>query len=498
MTASRPPNAGWLFQHSYTALPAVFHARVDPTPVTAPDLTILNHDLATSLGLDPEQLNTPAGAAWFAGHTVPPGAQPIAQAYAGHQFGHFTMLGDGRAIVLGEQHHPAGGVVDIQLKGSGPTPFSRRGDGRAALGPMLREYLISEAMHQLGIPSTRSLAVATTGETVYRDTPLPGAVLTRVAASHLRVGTFQYAAAHRDPQLLDPLIAYTLERHFPDAPDDQPPARNLLDAVIEAQARLIAAWMQVGFIHGVMNTDNMALSGETIDYGPCAFMDTYAPDTVFSSIDQRGRYAYANQPAIAQWNLARFAETLLPALAETEDEAVALAEQALHHFADRYQHHWLNGMRRKLGLATEEPSDAELIDSLLTRMQDDHADFTNTFLQLINAVDPVDEIRETTGDPAATPLGADWHATWQARLAREARSSDDIRQQMRAANPAVIPRNHAVEAALTAAGENDLQPFHQLLEALRHPYEHDQPRPAELRSPASPAFNQTYRTFCGT
>ncbi|MEO5959393.1 MAG: protein adenylyltransferase SelO family protein, partial [Opitutaceae bacterium] len=357
-----PEAAGWRLEHSYAELPALFHARVAPTPVTTPRLVVLNRPLAASLGLNAVALAGDEGAAIFAGNRLPPGAAPFAQAYAGHQYGHFTTLGDGRAILLGEQITPRGERFDIQLKGAGPTPFSRRGDGRAALGPMLREYMVSEAMHALGIPTTRSLAVTATGEEVARGTLLPGAVLTRVAASHIRVGTFEWAASRGDAVALRALVDYTVRRHYGELAGVENPARALLEAAIERQAALIAQWMLVGFVHGVMNTDNMAVSGETIDYGPCAFMDAYDPATVFSSIDARGRYAYGNQPAIAQWNLARFAETLLPLLEPVEARAIAVATEALDGFAKKYQSHWLDGMRRKLGLGNEEPEDEALIE----------------------------------------------------------------------------------------------------------------------------------------
>src|SRR5690606_9955937 len=355
--------AGWNFHNTYAQLPAAFYARLDPVPVASPELVVLNESLAETLGLNGEALRDEEGVAVFAGNRVPDGATPLAQAYAGHQFGVFTMLGDGRAILLGEHVTPTGERVDIQLKGSGRTPFSRGGDGRAALGPMLREYIISEGMHGLGIPTSRSLAVVTTGEYIVRETLLPGAVLTRVAASHLRVGTFQYAAARGNVDDLRALADYALQRHGPDV-DPRDPGRflQLLRAVVARQARLVAQWQLVGFIHGVMNTDNTTISGETIDYGPCAFMDVYDPATVFSSIDTYGRYAYQNQPAIAGWNLARFAEALLPLLHEDRDKGVELAQGAIDEFPGLYRRHWLTGMRAKLGLCTEEEDDEALID----------------------------------------------------------------------------------------------------------------------------------------
>ncbi len=440
----------------------------------------------------PDALVGDAGAEIFAGNRLPSGASPLAQAYAGHQYGHFTTLGDGRAILLGEQITPRGERFDLQLKGSGPTPFSRRGDGRAALGPMLREYIISEAMHALGIPTTRSLAVATTGEEVWRQPgPLPGAVLTRVAASHIRVGTFQWAAARADEAALRALVDYTLRRHYPELSDAENPPLVLLEAVIERQASLIAQWMLVGFVHGVMNTDNMALSGETIDYGPCAFIDAYDPATVFSSIDQHGRYAYGNQPRIAQWNLARLAETLLPVLHPDETPAIALATEAVQRFTARFQHHWIAGMRRKLGLFTEEPEDASLAEALLAWMHRTKADYTNTFAALAPGA-PSAATDQMTGDAEFLQ----WHERWQSRLGRQPQTSAESAQLRRAHCPAFIPRNHLVEAALAAAEQGDLSVMERLLEVLAAPYDYDRSAP-EFRSPA-PAGTAGYRTFCGT
>lgn len=475
--------AGWRLDHSYARLPAAFHARVDPTPVREPGMVILNRLLAESLGLDADRIGDPA---IFAGNALPPGPQPLAQAYAGHQYGHFTMLGDGRAILLGEQISPSGARFDIQLKGSGRTPFSRRGDGRAALGPMLREYIISEAMNALGIPTTRSLAVVTTGEPVLREAPLPGAVLTRVAASHIRVGTFEYAAARGEKTLLQALADYTLHRHYPEAAAAEHPYRALLEAVIARQAELIARWQLVGFVHGVMNTDNMALSGETIDYGPCAFMDAYDPATVFSSIDRYGRYAYRQQPEIAQWNLARLAEALLPLLPGDEEQAVEIANGAIDGFEVRFQRHWLAGMRSKLGLFSEESDDSALIRSLLDWMQRTKADFTNTFRDL--------------GEASSAALfqdaaGREWYQRWQSRLSRQPQSAQEVAERMRRHNPAVIPRNHKVEEALAAAVERaDLSVMQRLLAVLARPYE-DVPDHSEYRLPSG---SDSYRTFCGT
>ncbi len=482
--------SGWRLEHTYAGLPALFHSAAAPTPVRDPQFVVFNPALAVSLGLDVAALDTPAGAAIFAGNTLPEGARPLAQAYAGHQFGHFTGLGDGRAILLGEQMTPDGTRVDVQLKGAGQTPYSRRGDGRAALGPMLRELVISEAMHALGIPTSRSLAVVSTGEPVQRERVLPGAVLTRIAASHLRVGTCEWAAAHRDPAALTALVEYTIRRHDPAAAEAPVPALALFEAIAERQAALIARWQLVGFIHGVMNTDNMALSGETIDYGPCAFMDTYDPETVFSSIDHQGRYAYANQPPIAQWNLARLAEALLPLFDSDQAAAIERANAALEQFTTRFRHHWLTGMRGKLGLVTAEDDDATLATALLAWMQEARADFTNTF-RALSAPGGVDAA--LLRDPGV----AAWHARWQARLAREASVTDDRVARMQRHNPALIPRNHLVEAALVAAAEHsDLAPLERLLAVLATPFDHARV-PTEFAEPEGPAA-PPYRTFCGT
>ena len=480
-----PSPSGWNLDHSYSRLPAMLHEALEPTPVREPRMVVFNHPLAQSLGLNAAALAERATI--FAGNELPDGATPLAQAYAGHQYGHFTGLGDGRAILLGEQITPTGERYDVQLKGSGPTPFSRRGDGRAALGPMLREYIISEAMHAIGIPTTHSLAVVTTGEKVFRQQSLPGAVLTRIAASHIRVGTFEWAAAHGDRVALQALADYTLRRHYPELVAAEVPYLALLEAVMERQARLIAQWQCVGFIHGVMNTDNMALSGETIDYGPCAFMDAFDPATVFSSIDRNGRYAYGNQPQIAQWNLARLAEALLPLLHADEKQAVEIANAAIEGFKTTFERHWLNGMRAKLGLFTEEAEDRTLIETLLTWMRDQKADFTNTFRSL----NPVEAV-----PPNESAFSA-WHEKWQARLKRQPQSVDEVEQRMRAHNPAVIPRNHKVEEALAAAQERgDLSVMQRLLEVLAKPYE-EGAQQSEYRTPSGLAPG-AYQTFCGT
>jgi serine/tyrosine/threonine adenylyltransferase len=484
-----PATDGWRLEHSYAQrLPAGFYANVAPTPVRAPQRVILNRSLAASLGLEADRLAGEKGVAVFAGNVLPPDAMPIAQAYAGHQFGGFTMLGDGRAILLGEQITPGGERFDVQLKGAGPTPFSRRGDGRAALGPMLREYIISEAMHALGIPTTRSLAVVATGEEVWRETVRPGAVLTRIAASHLRVGTFQWAASG-SPDAIRALVDYAIWRHFPELTGSENRALALLEAVCERQAALIARWMLVGFIHGVMNTDNMAISGETIDYGPCAFMDAYDPATVFSSIDVRGRYAYGNQPGIAQWNLSRFAETLLPSIDANAERAVALATEALERFATRYQYHWLAGMRRKLGLFNEEPEDEALFEALLAWMQKTKADFTNTFAELARTL-------ATHDTRCADAEFVRWHERWRDRLSRQPQSPAESDELRRAHNPVFIPRNLQVEAALAAAEKNELGPMRRLLEVLAAPYDSSRHAP-ELRAPA-PDNGVRFQTFCGT
>jgi uncharacterized protein YdiU (UPF0061 family) len=475
------------FQHSYAQLPGQAHARLDPVPVAAPRLVAFNHALAAELGAAGIPGDA-ALAAWFSGNRLPAGARPIALAYAGHQFGHFVpQLGDGRALLLGEVVDRAGRRRDVQLKGSGITPFSRGGDGRAALGPVLREYLMSEAMHALGIPTTRALAAVTTGEPVLRDTALPGAVFTRVAASHVRVGTFQYFAARQDIEALRALADHVITRHYPAAAAAEAPYEALLEAVVEAQAALVARWLGVGFIHGVMNTDNMAVCGETIDYGPCAFMDAYDPGTVFSSIDRNGRYAYANQPPIAQWNLARLAEALLPLVDETPAVAVERVTPVVQGFAARFERHWLALMRAKVGLASAEPEDAELVQALLDRMQAEGLDYTLTFRALAEAA-----------DGGEAPAGLDgWLDDWGARLGRDPQAPAARAAAMRAANPAVIPRNHRVEEVLAAAiaGE-DFTPFERLRAMLAQPFSADAEARAFLAPPAAP--DPHYRTFCGT
>jgi serine/tyrosine/threonine adenylyltransferase len=481
---------GWNLDNSYARLPKTFFSTLNPTPVRAPKLITLNQPLTASLGLNLQELQSDEGTAVFAGKKIPEGALPLAQAYAGHQFGHFTMLGDGRAILLGEQITPNGERFDIQLKGSGRTPYSRGGDGRAALGPMLREYIISEAMHGLGIPTTRSLAVVTTGESVIRETQLAGAILTRVAASHLRVATFQYAAQWGTTEELRALADYTLKRHFPEVEGDEHKCLSLLKEVIRRQAVLISRWMLVGFIHGVMNTDNMTISGETIDYGPCAFMDLYDPATVFSSIDIHGRYAYGNQPKIAAWNLARFAETLLPLLHDNEEKAVQIAQDAVSDFPGLYRSNWLSGMRAKLGIFNEEPQDETLIEDLLGMMKKYGADYTNIFRALT-----FHKHEDTV--LAGTKEFAEWYEQWQARLDRQKESKASAQQLMQSSNPAVIPRNHRVEEALEAAvKQGDYSVMERLLKVLSNPYAHS-PEQEEYCKVPEPS-NRPYRTFCGT
>lgn len=486
------------FDNTYTSLPDRFFARVTPTPVAMPRLIKLNRELALRLGLDPDWLASPEGVEVLAGKRVPAEAEPIATAYAGHQFGHFVpQLGDGRAILLGEVVDRGGVRRDIQLKGSGPTPFSRRGDGRAALGPVLREYVVSEAMAALGLPTTRALAAVITGETVVRESFLPGAVLTRVASSHIRVGTFQFFAARRDIEGVRLLADHVIARHYPKAAEAERPYRALLDEVIARQADLIAQWLLIGFIHGVMNTDNMSVAGETIDYGPCAFMDAYDPATVFSSIDQHGRYAYGNQPRIALWNLTRLAETLLPLLSEVEDQAVADAQEALAGFAPRFEAVYHAGLRRKLGLFTERPEDPALVHDLFEAMAANQADFTLTFRKLSHAAEgPARD--EPVRSLFVNPLAFDaWAARWRHRLGEEPQDGATRRAAMLAVNPAFIPRNHRVEAVIDAAVKrNDFAPFEELLTVLSKPYE-DQPVFAHYAEPPE-AHERVHETFCGT
>lgn len=484
----RQTGTGWCLEHSYQQLPAIFHSTCHPEPVSHPQWVLLNQSLALALGLDAEALLQTAEV--LSGNALPPGSTPVAMAYAGHQFGHFNLLGDGRAHLLGEQRTPAGTLVDIHLKGSGVTPYSRRGDGRAALAPMLREYIISEAMHALGIPTTRSLAVIASGDPVIRERRLPGAILTRVASSHIRIGTFQYAAHVGGADAVKAIADYTIQRHYPELTEQAEPYLALLEAVMERQADLLARWMQVGFIHGVMNTDNMTLSGETIDYGPCAFMNHYDPQTVFSSIDHGGRYAYGNQPQIAWWNLARLAEVLAP-LTDRQGEASGFERtaQLLHTFPERYQNVWLQKMRGKLGLCHEETGDRALAEDFLSLLQEGQADFTHSF-RTLSALLP------SMSPTAVPPAWQAWIMRWHQRLQREAGDEAAVRQRMNQHNPAVIPRNHLVEHALASAADHgDLQPLQSLMAVLATPYA-DCERPQAYIDP--PAPNPGYRTFCGT
>ncbi|MED3951301.1 YdiU family protein [Priestia aryabhattai] len=479
---------GWNLRNSYAELPNIFFTPLDPNPVSSPKIVKFNDSLAASLGLQKEQLQSQEGVSILAGNSVPKGAFPLAQAYAGHQFGHFNMLGDGRAMLIGEQVTPSGERVDLQLKGSGRTPYSRGGDGRAALGPMLREYIISEAMQALGIPTTRSLAVVTTGESIVREKELPGAILTRVASSHLRFGTFQFAAKWGTVENLQALADYALERHFSHIEKNEKKYLSFLQEVIKRHATLVAKWQLIGFIHGVMNTDNMTISGETIDYGPCAFMDTYDPETVFSSIDVQGRYAYQNQPGITGWNLARFAEALLPLLDQDIEKAVEIAQNAVTEFPKLYRENWLAGMQAKLGLFNEEKEDEALFQELLTMMKTYKADYTNTFRALtFNKLGKSDLFESEEF--------AQWQELWQKRLGRQKQSKAESEELMKHNNPAVIPRNHRVEAALDAAQKGDYSVMEDLLEVLSSPYE--SPDQSEYCTPSAPS-NQPYQTYCGT
>jgi uncharacterized protein YdiU (UPF0061 family) len=494
-------SASFSFENTYARLPERFFVRLNPTAVTAPRLVKVNVELAQHLGLDPDMLASSEGVEILAGNRVADGSEPIALAYAGHQFGHFApQLGDGRANLLGEVMGRDSVRYDIQLKGSGPTPFSRRGDGRAALGPVLHEYIVSEAMAALGIPTTRALAAVTTGERVLREALMPGAVFTRVAASHLRVGTFQYFAVQGDAEATRILADYAIARHYPEAAQAKLPYRAFLDGVITRQARLIAQWMLIGFIHGVMNTDNTSISGETIDYGPCAFMEAYDPATVFSAIDQYGRYAYGNQPRIALWNLTRLAEALLPLLGQengSPESALAAATEALEAFAPRYEAAHLAGLRRKLGLLAEREGDAALGQDLLDRMAANRADFTLSFRRLCDAAagpDGDQEVRALFANPASYDA---WAVAWRRRLQEETESAAARVAMMRRASPAFIPRNHRVEATLTAAVERqDFQLFEELLNVVSRPYE-DRSELEYYALPARPEERVT-QTFCGT
>ena len=481
---------GWHFDNTYSRLPDAMLSRLLPVPVKSPKLVILNHSLANELELDFSKINNKELSFMFSGNSLPQGSDAIAQAYAGHQFGHFTMLGDGRAITIGEHITQNKKRFDIQFKGSGETPYSRNGDGRAALGPMLREYIISEAMHSLNIPTTRSLAVVTTGENVIRETVLTGAILTRVAESHIRVGTFQYAAMHNDIKLLKTLVDYTIERHYPYLKGKNSSALSLLEIVIQKQAELVTNWMRVGFIHGVMNTDNMTVSGASIDYGPCAFMDSYDPETVFSSIDLQGRYAYLNQPGIAKWNLTRFAETLLPLIDEKKEKAIEIAKETIDNFSSIYKKSWLKMMRRKLGLFGEEKNDEILINDLLSWMKENNADYTNTFCALMKKNIKEESFFENSGFVY-------WYNSWIVRLSKNKKNFDAALDLMKEHNPLVIPRNHKVEESLKAACNNgNLKLFEDLLKYLKNPYTTQIGIDAYQAVPKPDG--QKYKTFCGT
>lgn len=485
------------FDNSYARLPERFYARQTPEPVAAPRLIRLNRPLAESLGFDPDALSEQAWADVFAGNAALPGAEPLAMAYAGHQFGNFVpQLGDGRALLLGEVIDRTGVRRDVQLKGAGRTPFSRGGDGRAAMGPVLREYVVSEAMHALGIPTTRALAAVGTGDAVYRESALPGAILTRVASSHIRIGTFQYFAARGDTDAVRELAGHVIGRHYPDLTDSPAPYLELLRAFADRQALLVARWLGVGFIHGVMNTDNVSIAGETIDFGPCAFLDEYDPATVFSSIDQMGRYAYERQPHIAQWNLARFAETLLPLLAEDQEQAIALATDVVSAFSQRFEARWIEVMAGKLGILKPCAADAALVRDLLGLMQRSGADFTLTFRRLAEFADPEHPVHRLDGLVPPSADREDWIARWRSRLASEGSPSANAARLL-ATNPAYIPRNHRVEQLIdTAVSGNDFAPFERLLDVLAAPYD-ERPQHAAYTLPPEP-HERVLQTFCGT
>lgn len=484
------------FDNSYARLPQTFHRPARPAAARAPQLIRFNHALAADLGLDVEDASDARLAQVLSGQVIPVGAEPLAQAYAGHQFGHFNpQLGDGRALLLGEVLDREGRRRDIQLKGSGPTAFSRNGDGMAALGPVLREYIISEAFAALGVPATRALAAVSTGEQVVRETMLPGAVFTRVAASHIRVGTFQFFAAQGDEAAVKTLADYVIERHYPAARETENPYLTMLTLVAERQAKLIARWLSIGFIHGVMNTDNMAISGETIDFGPCAFLDEYDPRKVFSSIDQRGRYAYANQPGIGQWNIARLAECLLPLLDADEEKALEAANGVLKDFGDVFQAEWLALFAAKLGVREPADDDRPLVTDFLELMHQGEADFTLTFRALSKVAGVADVVPLTELFSVPQPGLADWLIRWRARI-EDGRTAAECQAAMEAVNPALIPRNHRIEEAIAAAVYNDFSFFHRLVDALATPYAED-PDTADLRVPPKPEERVT-RTFCGT
>jgi uncharacterized protein YdiU (UPF0061 family) len=480
---------GWRFDNTYSKLPDPFISNTSPIPVKSPELIILNDNLAKQLGLNFSLISKKDLSNLFSGNSLPEGSKSIAQAYAGHQFGHFTMLGDGRAVLMGEHVSKNNERFDIQFKGSGQTPFSRNGDGRAALGPMLREYIISEAMHSLNIPTTRSLAVVKTGEDVVRENILQGAILTRVASSHLRVGTFQYIAMRNNESELRTLVDYTINRHYPNIKKSKNKALDLLKVLIELQIDLVVNWMRVGFIHGVMNTDNMSISGETIDYGPCAFMDTYDPQTVFSSIDELGRYAYFNQPSITKWNLARFAECLIPLIDPKKDKAIEIATETINSFDKSYETKWINMMRDKLGLFGQDQKDQVLIIDLLTWMHKNKADYTNTFCFLMDENFQHNKIYDDENFLT-------WKERWKERLKLNNNTPEKYLNLMKSVNPLVIPRNHKVEEVLESANNNDLSPLKKLIKVLEKPYEKTKEN-IDYQSPA-PISDKKYKTFCGT
>jgi uncharacterized protein YdiU (UPF0061 family) len=478
---------GWHFDNTYSKLSNTFKEEVKPTPVHNPELVVLNDQLAKDLNLDFSKIEKKDLSQIFSGNTLPKGSTTIAQAYAGHQFGHFTMLGDGRAVLLGEHLVNNTNRYDVQFKGSGRTSFSRSGDGRAVLGPMLREYIISEAIHALKIPTTRSLAVVKTGEKVVRENLLPGAILTRVASSHIRVGTFQYIAAKQNIDDLNTLVDYTINRHYPEIQSSKNKALDLLNLVMERQCKLVVNWMRVGFIHGVMNTDNMSISGETIDYGPCAFMDHYNPKTVFSSIDQLGRYSFSNQPPITKWNLSRFAECLIPLIDKNEDKAIQLATEIIDNFQNIYEEKWLNMMRDKLGLFGKNKDDKKLIDDLLTWMQKNKADYTNTFCYLMN-------IKIANNSLYNDKDFINWSNEWQNRISINDNSKEKSLELMKETNPVIIPRNHKVEEALKAANENNLEVMNKMLSKFDNPYNEQK----DIEDYQLPSLDDNYQTFCGT
>ena len=478
---------GWHFDNTYSKLSNIFKEEVKPTPVRDPELVILNNQLAKDLDLDFSKIEKKDLSQIFSGNSLPEGSSTLAQAYAGHQFGHFTMLGDGRAVLLGEHLVKNTNRFDIQFKGSGKTSFSRSGDGRAVLGPMLREYIISEAIHALKIPTTRSLAVVKTGEKIVRENLLPGAILTRVASSHIRVGTFQYIAAKQNIDDLNTLVNYTIKRHYPEIQSSKNKALDLLNLVMEKQCKLVVNWIRVGFIHGVMNTDNMAISGETIDYGPCAFMDHYNPKTVFSSIDKFGRYSFSNQPPITKWNLSRFAECLIPLIDNSEDKAIQLATETIDNFQNIYEEKWLNMMRDKLGLFGDNENDKKLINDLLNWMEKNKADYTNTFCYLMN-------IKIGNNNLYNDKDFINWSKNWQKRISINNNSKDKSLKLMKKSNPIIIPRNHKVEEALEAANEDDLEVMNRLLSNLDNPYGEQK----NIEDYQLPSSDDSYQTFCGT